>query len=498
MNSVISSIKWSFLAGIVKKIFSFALFIYIAKIFNRDLIGVYREFAVLIHFFACISMFSLNIFTIVEHKQDVFKKSFIFLISAGIVTGTVVSMSSQLFGYYYKSMVLSELLLWTTPFLLTEILRQSLRSVFQKNMRFKLLSISETINVFFYCIASALIIPFFKNIILFIIIFYTGNLIELIILSYYAIKDKEFPVLYTSLKSVSENIRLFICKITDSIFFIKTNINFLFFSTFSTSINMLMSEFPVLILGIYFLPENIGNYFIAFQIVLIPCGLITQALSQVFTSKFSKLKHSDFIPRLDKFYNIEFKLLIPVFLVYCLLIREFTPVMFGKNNITEINLIILILFLKALMHLIMNPINGFFAVLKKPQIEFMWSLSSILISNLIIYFNRSLSFLTVLTVFICFSAMMSLTFNIIIFKIIRYSIISFLKKLTILFIKISVIGAIWFSTLKYINYFDFNTHISLFIKTFFASLIILTYILILNIRTKGDIILETKKILKGI
>ena len=489
MNSVLSSVKWSFFSSIVRKVFSFAIFLFIARIFDRDLIGVYREFAVLIAFFASISMFSLNTLIVIEQKANVLKKALPFVITFGFILSFIVTLFAPVFGRHYQSEILTQILYWAIPFILIEIIRQTLRAELQNKMKFKFLSIAETFNVLFYCVLTILIVPFYHNIKIFIFIFYLGNLLELIMLYYHLKSDlasfKSFFRFTNKTKSYLQGLK-------ESILYIKTHFNFLFFSSSATTINMLMSEFPVLILGVYFNPENIGNYFIAFQVVIIPCGLITQSLSQVFTSKFSKLDLNEFSSRLDRFYFILLELLIPAFLIYCLIIREFLYIFFGNNNIEEIRQIVLILFFMASSLLIMNPLHNFFAVLRKTHIEFIWSVSAIVITNTIIFLNRNLNFLYVLSIFVGLSVLIRLSFNIIVFKYISYSLTSFFKKLLFLLLKVSTISIVWFILSKTINYYSFNNAIMLLSKTSIALIIFLIYCYITNLITNKKLFKECK------
>lgn len=490
LNSVLSSVKWTFLSGFIRKIFSFALFLLIAKIFDRQLIGVYRELAVLITFFASLSMFSLNTFIVVEQKTNVLKKSLPFVITLGFILSLIVSFCAPYFGKHYQSVILTQILYWSIPFILLEILRQMFRADLQHKMKFKLLSLAETLNVFFYCSLALLIIPFHQDIRIFIVIFYLGNLFELIILYLNTVDCFSF-----NLKKLLKIKLLFITclvKLKESLQLLKANFNFLFFSTVATSLNMLMSEFPILILGIYYSPENIGNYFIAFQVVLIPSGLITQSLAQVFTAKFSKLDLSEFNSRLDRFYFTLFELLIPAFLIYCLLIREYLELMFGIDNLNELKWIVLLLFFKAVALLIMNPLNSFFAVLRKTHIEFIWSISAIILTNVVIYLNRSLDFIIILTIYVCLSIVRSISFNLIVFKYFSYSISSFLYKFFILFLKIIAISSIWFAFVSMIDSFKLGSIYSKIITTFLAIIILLFFYLVNNVLSNGKLLNETK------
>lgn len=426
MNSVFSSVRWSIVTNILKKIITFVLFLYIASIFKSDELGIYREFAVIISFISGISIFSNTSLIIVEKDRNILLQSLGFVIIISVISGLILMLFAKPLGDYYHSDILSQLLRFSIPFVLLESLRTLIKADFQKKMMFKFLSLYETYNVLFYTLVAFVFIPFFRNIKLFIVIFYFGNLVELIFLI----------IKYKAINSGPSNLHKVLSKTLyrDSFSLIKKHFHFLFFSTASTSINSLLLELPILILGLYFLPEQIGNYYIAFQLIIMPVSLITMSLSQVFFSRFSSLNIEDYSSRLKELYQIEFKLIIPLFLMFAFAVREWVAVFFVDKNIVEIQWIVYLLFFKGMVLLIMNPVSSFFAILKKPQIEFYWSIIALVVSNLLVYLLRNQEFITVLSAFIALSFFIYLSFNLIVFRQIHFSLKYFLKQLSIMFI----------------------------------------------------------------
>ncbi len=487
MSSVLSSVKWNFITSILRRIITFVLFLFIAHIFDRAQLGVYREYALIISFFAGISLFSTPTLYIVEKDNSVIQRLAPAVLVLTFLIGILLSFLAPLFAKYYNSDILIPLLRFSLPILLIEVLRQYLRAIYQKQMEFKYLSIIETLNVIFYSALALLIIPFVRDIKLFIAIFYAGNLLELVLLI-----NKRWKKPDKYLIQFTKNIK---AKVIHSFSCLIDHIHFLFFSSTATTINMLLLELPVLILGLYFAPEHIGNYFIAFQLVMVPSGLITMSLSQVFFSKFSQIKAEEYKEKLDRLYNIEFDLLIPSFLIYVLLIREWVMVLFGAKDIFEIKLIVLLLFLRSMSAFIMNPISSFFAILKKPQIEFYWSVTILVLSNLLVFLFRNSVFTTVLSVFIISSVLFYISFNWLVFRHIKYSNRIFNKKILLLFYKLLLITCVWFVGNFYLKQLLLNKFILLGLQCLYASVILLVYFIIKNYLFKAPILKELKVLL---
>ncbi|MDD2651219.1 MAG: oligosaccharide flippase family protein, partial [Candidatus Cloacimonetes bacterium] len=331
------------------------------------------------------------------------------------------------------------------------------------------------------------VIPFYQDIKVFIVIFYAGNLLELVLI----IKKLDLNLINLFCRSLTKTLSILI----ESFKTLFDNISFLFFSSAATTINMLLLELPVLILGLYYAPEHIGNYFIAFQLVMVPSGLITMSLSQVFFSKFSQISSCEYKEKLDKLYDIEFNLLIPAFLIYALLIREWVVILFGTKDYAEIKWIVLLLFLRSMSAFIMNPISSFFAILKKPQIEFNWSVIVLIISNILVFFFRKQSFSFVLSVFIGSSVFLYLSFNWLVFRLISYCNRTFCKKLLMLFLKLIVISAIWFLFNSIFKQIVSNDYLLLSVQCCFAGLILIAYIATKQYVFKEPILEEIKKLL---
>ncbi|MDX9977360.1 MAG: oligosaccharide flippase family protein [Candidatus Cloacimonadales bacterium] len=487
MSSVLSSIKWNFSTSLLRRGITFVLFLVIANIFDRAQLGVYREFALIISFFTGISLFSTPTLYIVEKNNSILKKlaPAIFIIT--LLISVIMSFTAPLFGKHYNSDTLTTLLRYSVLFLLSEALRLYLRAVFQKQMDFKFLSIAETVNVIFYSALALIVIPFYQDIKVFIVIFYAGNLLELVLI----IKKLDLNLINLFCRSLTKTLSILI----ESFKTLFDNISFLFFSSAATTINMLLLELPVLILGLYYAPEHIGNYFIAFQLVMVPSGLITMSLSQVFFSKFSQISSCEYKEKLDKLYDIEFNLLIPAFLIYALLIREWVVILFGTKDYAEIKWIVLLLFLRSMSAFIMNPISSFFAILKKPQIEFNWSVIVLIISNILVFFFRKQSFSFVLSVFIGSSVFLYLSFNWLVFRQISYCNRTFCKKLLMLFLKLIVISAIWFLFNSIFKQIVSNDYLLLSVQCCFAGLILIAYIATKQYVFKEPILEEIKKLL---
>ncbi|MBI9032461.1 oligosaccharide flippase family protein [bacterium] len=373
----------------------------IAKAITKEDLGIFREFSLVLAIFTGISYFGFKDLLIVK-KDDtkaLFQQLFLFSIIISIVAWIGVILVAPSIGKYYKSELLASLLIRLSPLICLEILRIAVRSYYQKLLKFKLLSIIETINVLVY---SALIIIFFffkLDISSLIIIFYFGNLVEFILLLSF-----ETPLIIETSK------RLFTRDLFRDFFTTyKDNFRFLLTATSNNIISQLINDLPVIILGILFNPVFIGIYYLANQLIGQPVVLACNSLRQVLFPTFTFMNNSEIYSKLHKFFSIVTLLAFPLLFLLVIYIMNLVPLALG-DKWNEALPIVAILAFPLATTMLMNPISSLPYVLELPHVEMVFMIISLTLKSLAIYLGHYSGFETALTYYALVSVIIHLGF----------------------------------------------------------------------------------------
>ena len=410
MTKTINSLKWVFASTVLRRFMSFLLFLYIVRIFSRAELGVYREFALILTFASVTAIFSFNVFIIVERSKKYFNQGLQFILLSSIVLSVVLFALRSFLAEQYQHHDLYLYIQYGFWLVIPETLKRLVKSTHELDMNFKLLSIAETINVVFYCLLCIILFAIDQKFYYFIIAFYLGNIVELAIISY--------PLRKNLVKGFFECLKLKYFIPLIQVF--KTNFSFLSLSTAPTVLNIIISDAPVLLLGLFYFPSYIGVYFIASQLVTAPISLITHSLSQVLFPALSltdrvqlPMKVNDYIK------HVIYILWIPI-LVFGILLKYFTHIMIGVHeDLTLINAIIVVLTFKSLFFLIINPLSTIPNVCKKPQYELYWSIGSLLSICTMVYLFHGLDFIYMVYLITFLSIVGMYFFMFIVYKLIK-------------------------------------------------------------------------------
>ena len=169
-----------------------------------------------------------------------------------------------------------------------------------------------------------------------------------------------------------------------------------------------------------------GNYFIAFQLVMTPLSLLMASLSQVMLPAFS-LTESEVLPtRLEQYFKHVICIIWIPIIFFGILLKNWGYLVIGDQDIDLINAIIVVIIIRVLFLVIMNPVSSILAVLKKPQYELYWSIGSISAVCVAVFLFRNLGFLNMIIIHSVISIISMLVFLIIVMKIINISFKSFI------------------------------------------------------------------------
>ena len=417
--NITQSFKWVFSTTILRRIVSFLLFLYLVRVFSRSDLGIYRTFVLILSFSTMITTFSFNILNVVEKSQKYLKHSLQFIFISSIIISILLFFLKGVLANKYSSPDLFLYLLYGFWLVVPLSLKKIIKSLYELEMKFRFLSIVETINLFVYVILTLLLFLIDLKFYYFIIAFYIGEIVE-IILMYFPVRKILSNALYDVLKF--KYIKpLIIC--------LKDNFAFLSLTTAPSTLNMFIAEAPILLMGLFFLPEFIGNYFIAAQLVTVPISFLTVSLCQVLFPAFSLIDKEKLPHKIDEYIKyVVYVMWLPI-LIFGILLKYFGYLITGEQDIHLIVSMIIVLIIKTLFHLILNPLSTVPTVLRKPQYELYWSIGSISAVCGIIYFLRAESFLNMFYGYALINILSLLIFILMILKMVSLSLKSFFHTL---------------------------------------------------------------------
>lgn len=416
------SFQWSFLTALLRKVFLFGIFLLIAKEITKEELGLFREFSLVIGILTGISFLGYKDLFII--KRDSFTRYYKNLWAVTWITSLVFMAIligiAPFIGGYYKSEIITKLLIYLSPLLPLEIIRNTTRSFYQKRLKFKLLSIVETINVISYCLLIVLYLFIGLTVTRLIIIFYIGNVIELFLLL--LLERKELlPLIWSALKPAV---------FQDLILTIKENFRFLGVTSLNNLIALSSADLPVLIIGYLYNPAYVGIYYLAYQLIGQPVVLACNSLSQILFPTFALLKLPEIEVRLNKFFKIVTLGVFPLLFLLVVAILNLTPLFLG-DKWAEALPIVLILSFSLASNMLINPISSLPYVLELPQYEMIYFILNIILKSsalLLGYrygFETSLKFYATTTVFLHF------IFLFMIFKITKMAVVKSFSKVLI-------------------------------------------------------------------
>lgn len=399
-RDTLKSFKWSFFTAILRKIILFAVFLLVAKEITKEDLGIFREFSLVLGIFTSISFLGFKDLLIVkkEKTKSLFQQLFQFSLIVSLLTYFILVFIAPQIGKYYKSQILTDLIVTLSPLIILEILRIALRAYYQKTLRFKVLSIIETINVVVYSLLIILFLYIRLDIYTLILIFYFGNLVEFILLI-----ALEYDLVKKTLKKIfSLNL------LKDFFTSYRANKKFLLTATSNNVISMLINDLPVIILGILFNPIVIGIYYLANQLIGQPVVLACNSLGQVLFPTFTFMKKEELKERIDKFFSIVTLYAFPLFFILVIYVLNLVPLILGSKWNEALPIVSILAFSLATT-LLVNPISSLPYVLELPQVEIVYMIINLSLKSLAIYlghfsgFETALLYYVITTVFIHFA-----------------------------------------------------------------------------------------------
>ncbi len=471
MSKTVLAVKWLFLTSVLRRVMTFILFLVLAFYFDKADLGTFREFSLILVFFVIMGQFSLDYIYIIEKN----KEKFPLLLQISIITGLLSFLGliiiAPVAGHFYHSILLQQIMFYGAILGLLEIVRRAIKADFQADFDFKHIAIAETINVTFYSVVTLITLMFYRDFRIFILCFFIGDLLETLYLLWQN-KENKWKYLINSFQFKY---------ITKAYHYLKSNSAYCYYATTTGIMSTLGSEAPVYILGLFFSPQPVGVYFIAYQLIGTPVFLLTNSLAQVFFSSFSHLSYKEISQRITRYRFSIMNIWWLLFSGYALLVYYLAPLILGEKY-QEIGPYLLASFFSILSTLIMNPLSSIPFAIKKPKAELIWTICAFTAKLFVLIFLSRFGFVKALYGFVVINIIFNYLFELTVIYLLKESLIQYVKDSLQNLVPLLLILPIFLVSLKYLSIF---VMISYF-------LIILVFIILLNNVYKGKIKLELK------
>jgi len=400
-KTLMHGIRWTLLTSILRRIVSFALFIFIAKWLTQTDLGIYRSYSLILVVLTYFTVWGLDSHYLVSRRQE--KLNYYFLLQTGLIFSVLITVLLAVcgngIGKLYHSSELGSILCLSGGLIIVEALRRIVRTRAQKLLLFKELALAETINVLVYSALSFVLIFFWRKVWIFILLFYVGNFSELIylILVLPAIPKARLAKLLR-LKRFGLSLPI-----------ITRYKGFLANVTLINVFQIFSANAPVLFLGAFVEPALLGVYFFATQLVAIPVNMFTTSLSQVFFPMMAKGEASTTLIGIRRYSSLVLKIGIPALFAYAIALQYLVPIIWGNKWLEALPLILaLVLYYgSSLLH---HPISGIPFICRKPSWELIWNLATLALRLLALVIGLKFSFSIAVILFCAVSALMHVVF----------------------------------------------------------------------------------------
>ncbi len=188
-------------------------------------------------------------------------------------------------------------------------------------------------------------------------------------------------------------------KITKKLFdfLIKRYYKFPIFSSWASFIGATSTSIPIFLIGPLYGTKALGLYYLVFRAFTAPTGLLINAVSQVMMKEFA-----DRIKTNKKILSIFLKLSSTLailgigYFILLNILSHYTGIIFGNAWSGTAPIIKLLAPIIALM-LCVSPVSTLFLMLNRNGLDSLWQLSYLILTIGLIYFCKSLGFLSMLS-----------------------------------------------------------------------------------------------------
>ncbi len=478
MNTL-GSIRWTLSATVFKRALVILLFLYIARVIDSEALGLFGTYTRFITLLTTFAVFSMDALYIVEKDSERMFPLFVSLpLLLGLIATIALPFTSGLIAALYETPELKRIVLYTFPILLVYVLRQVLKVSLKKEFRFKETSLFETVNVLAYSVAAIVFLFFWRSLWVVLIAFFCGDIIEMLLVLFS--RKSRFP------SRVLDS--LFQVPVREKVAQLKANKGFLLTTTAMHLMGAFVGAGPIFLLGIAFPERGIeytGLYFLAWNVVSLPVTLLTDSALQVFFPSFARMRPDEIQGKIQRFLYFTISTLWALLMFYIILASKLIPLFLGGEWL-KTTVIMVIMGLSALSTLIMNPLSSIPIVFRKPHIEFIWRVASLVSTSAGLFIGAQFGFYHAILGFVVAKFLTHVVFLGIVFNMVRFDYISFWKRSGMILVCVALLAAALLISLR------LGTLAGLLV----ATLSVVLYFGIVLKLSKGEILGEIKLLIK--
>jgi O-antigen/teichoic acid export membrane protein len=426
-SHVLSGIRWTLVTSVFRRMLTLVLFYFVARWLTKEDLGIFRTYCLILGLVSTFGTLSLDFHYIIEQKKSHTGLLALWQMAAvssglGIILLTALS---GVIGILYKSPVLGNLFLYTSVFLLSEILRKTVRAMAARRQQFRELALAETYNVALYSVLSVLALYFIRSVWVYVVIFYLGNLLEAIYLwskNSDAVK-RTLAILIKQRKVLSLSLYRFRAFLTQA--------------TLVSVVNLFSGNAPILLLGLMIEPVYLGVYFFASQLIGVPVGMFNTAVNQVFFPVFAGKKDGDITAMAARYLRLVGNLGLPLLLLFTYVMMLAVSWLLGDKWSDAIPLLPA-MFLLFGSSFYSNPIGGIPFIKRKPSWELTWNVASLVIKSGAMLWGLRYSFETAIWAFAIAAAVTAIAFYLMSMHLVKLRFSSALRNVLVSFLPVLV------------------------------------------------------------
>lgn len=375
-KKAVAGVKWTTISAIVSAIAKLFQVAILTRFLLKDDFGLVA-IALLVNSFCAIFM-DMGITVAVLHKSKIEKAEYSslywFSIFSGIILTLLASISAYPISEYYGEIELVNIVPLTSINIFLASVSGLQRTMQQKNMNFKFISIVEILSVIVMLIVSAaLAILGFGIYSLVYSTIFNGLLIAVVYFVYGVFYEKNLSF-HFKFSEIYDSLRIGIYQVGTSI------------------LDFFSSEMDILIISSSFSMSFLGGYTLCKQIVTRLYSLINPIITKILTPTLAL--YQDNISFLRKKYLEIIKVLaiinIPIYFLIAINAKEVLTILYGINYV-ENSYILAILAINYGILSLGNPVGSLIVATGKTNIGFRWTIFRIIVVSISLYFASSYS-----------------------------------------------------------------------------------------------------------
>ena len=375
-KKAVAGVKWTTISAIVSAIAKLLQVAILTRFLLKDDFGLVA-IALLVNSFCAIFM-DMGITAAVLHKSKIEKAEYSslywFSIFSGIILTLLASISAYPISEYYGEIELVNIVPLTSINIFLASVSGLQRTMQQKNMNFKFISIVEILSAIVMLIVSAaLAILGFGIYSLVYSTIFNGLLIAVVYFVYGVFYEKNLSF-HFKFSEIYDSLRIGIYQVGTSI------------------LDFFSSEMDILIISSSFSMSFLGSYTLCKQIVTRLFSLINPIITKILTPTLAL--YQDNISFLRKKYLEIIKVLaiinIPIYFLIAINAKEVLTILYGINYV-ENSYILAILAINYGILSLGNPVGSLIVATGKTNIGFRWTIFRIIVVSISLYFASSYS-----------------------------------------------------------------------------------------------------------